>query len=368
MQPSGNFSLYFHVPFCTRKCDYCHFYVIPDQAQFKAVYLKALKKEWELRSQKLPKKGLASIYFGGGTPALLSPESIQTILSWISPKSSCEITLEANPENISLELMEAFKSAGINRVSIGVQSLDNKLLTTLSRTHSAEKAIQAVEVCCKAGLGNLSIDLMYDLPGQTQKSWQHTLDLAVHLPISHLSLYNLTIEPHTVFYKKRKNLILPSQKSSLLMLESAIKKLENHGFDRYEISAFAKRGQISQHNIGYWTNRPFLGLGPSACSYWNSSRFQNIANLNRYVKALQKNEDPTDFQETLTPIESLKESIAIQLRLINGIELQKWPAHITQGLSRLIDSGLLETDNSFLRLTKKGLLFHDTVAEEVMAF
>ncbi len=364
---TADFSLYFHIPFCTRKCDYCHFYVIPDKPEHKNLYLEALKQEWELRKALLPSTSPLSIYFGGGTPALIGPKAIEEILSWVLPAQDCEITLEANPENVTKQLMQDYKNCGINRISLGVQTLDDPLLTTLSRTHSAATSLQAVADTHAAGISNISIDLMYDLPNQTLASWQKTLNQAVQLPITHLSLYNLTIEPHTVFFKKKNSLKLPSSDTSYQMLQSALQILEKHGLHRYEISAFAKDNQISKHNIGYWTNRPFLGFGPSACSYWQGKRFRNVANLNRYAKALSQNEDPIDFSETLNPLESLKESLCISLRLLSGLPLQNWPPNISSGLSELEKMGLLETKHNHLRLTEKGLLFHDTVAEHIMS-
>lgn len=369
MPLSGNsYSLYFHIPFCTRKCDYCHFYVIPNEDRFKKLYREALKKEWGLREPLIdPQKHLQSIYFGGGTPTLLNPEDIGEILSWIHPPIACEITLEANPENISLDRMQEFQACGINRVSVGVQTLDDALLQTLSRSHSAEQAQQSVELIARAGIENISIDLMYDLPGQTLESWEQTLDSALSLPITHLSLYNLTIEPHTVFYKKRSSLHLPDSETSFQMLTTAIEKLEKAGFNRYEISAFAKKNTISRHNTGYWTGRPFLGLGPSAFSYWKGSRFRNSAHLHRYAKALNAGEDPADFMETLSPHEHIKESLAIGLRLLEGVALQPWPEEIERGVQNLITQGFLEKSPDRLRLTRRGLLFHDTVAEEIMS-
>lgn len=340
--------------------------MIPDQDRFKDVYMRALRREWELRSPRLPPGAPLSIYFGGGTPALMSPAAIQTILSWISPPASCEITLEANPENVTLDKMRAFYTCGINRISLGVQALDDPLLATLTRSHGAQRAVDAVEATASAGFQNISIDLMYDLPGQTLDQWRQTLGWAVQLPITHLSLYNLTIEPHTAFYKKRASLQQPPPDTSLAMLNEAVEVLEQAGLARYEISAFARGNCISRHNSGYWTGRPFLGFGPSAFSYWEGSRFRNVAHLNKYAKALEAGEDPADFKETLPPIEQLKEHLAIGLRLLGGVTLHACPEPIQKTLSVLIQEGFLEKTETALRLTPRGLLFHDTVAEEIM--
>ncbi len=368
---SGNginrYSLYFHIPFCTRKCDYCHFFVLPDQKRFKEIYMSALRREWDLRRPLLPSTSPVSIYFGGGTPALLNPAAFQEILSWISPSLDCEITLEANPENVTLEKMRSFYACGINRISLGVQALNDPLLTTLTRTHGAQRAIEAVEETARAGFNNISIDLMYDLPGQTLKQWRKTLKCATQLPISHLSLYNLTIEPHTAFYKKRASLQQPLPDTSLAMLNEAVEVLEGVGLARYEISAFARKNCLSRHNSGYWTGRPFLGFGPSAFSYWEGSRFRNVAHLNKYAKALEAGQDPTDFKETLPLDEQLKEHLAIGLRLLEGVTPQLWPDPLEQKLTFLIQKGFLEKTPTSLRLTPQGLLFHDTVAEEIMS-
>lgn len=364
---SGEFSLYFHVPFCTRKCGYCHFYVIPNEERFHVLYMEALRKEWHLRAPLLKQGKLISIYFGGGTPSLLGPEKIATILSWI-PYSlkGVEVTLEANPENVSPPLMEGYHQAGINRVSLGIQTFDDTLLPLLDRTHDAKKGGGAVETIYDSGIENISIDLMYDLPGQTLLSWERSLKRACELPITHLSLYNLTLEPHTAFFKKRATLQsqMPDSEVSLKMLQSAISTLETQGLSRYEISAFAKPGFYSRHNTGYWLGRPFLGFGPSAFSFWEGKRFRNIANLNRYHKA----DDPSDFIEELPPIESLKERLAIGLRLIQGIADQIWPAPIERGIQRLESEGWIVRKNKRLHLTEKGLLFHDTIAEKIMDF
>lgn len=272
---SDSISLYVHIPFCTRKCDYCHFYVIPDKDSFKEKLRQGLRKEWKKIQPLLKGKKVVSLYFGGGTPALFGPEAIGEVIDWVGPTE--EVTLEANPENINKPLMKAFARVGVNRVSIGIQALDDNLLKVLSRQHTAQEAINSVNTTYDAGISNISIDLMYELPEQTFQLWQETLRKAVALPITHLSLYNLTIEPHTVFYKHREKLQkkLPNAESSLNMYQEAMLQLDTHGYKQYEISAFAKEMLISQHNIGYWTGRPFLGLGPSAYSYWEGKQRNN---------------------------------------------------------------------------------------------
>lgn len=365
-------SLYIHIPFCTRKCHYCHFYVLPDKELFKTQLVEGLLLEWQKLQPHFAGKNLVSVYFGGGTPFLLGPERVRQLLELIRPSPDAEITLEANPENITIEAMRAFAAAGINRVSIGVQTLDAPLLTKLGRLHAPDAATKAVYDTLEAGISNISIDLMYDLPGQTLESWTHTLQQAVKLPIKHLSLYNLTIEPQTVFFKYRKTLEkeIPDDETSLQMLLAAEEILEQAGLRRYEISAFAHPGCYSRHNTGYWTGRQFLGLGPSAFSYWNGERFRNIAHLSRYLEFLRKGESPVDFREKLEPTDSARELIAIRLRLMQGIE-ESDPlicSEIKSTLEELCDENepCLERQQGHYRLTKKGKLFYDRVATEII--
>lgn len=366
MPTTGEASLYWHIPFCTRKCPYCHFYVAPDKADLKDLLLKALRLEWEREKEKLQGKKISSVYFGGGTPSLFGPKALGEILSW-SGNPSCEITLEANPEQITLPLMQQFAAIGINRVSIGIQSLHDPTLQKLGRTHDAKKAIEAIHATSQAGISNITIDLMYEVPGQTLDSWNQTLSHLSSLPITHLSLYNLTFEPQTVFFKKREALkpLLPPPEASLEMLEAAVAHLERIGLKRYEISAFARPGFESCHNLGYWTGRPFLGLGPSAFSFWEGKRYRNIPDLKKYASALQANHSPVDFEETLPHPANLHELCAVRLRLLEGVDTRDYP--IPPALfQRLQDRGWLSLVGSRARLTAQGLLFYDSVASEII--
>lgn len=311
-----------------------------------------------MRSPLLPKEGkLVSIYFGGGTPSLLDSKHIKNILSWINPSDDVEITLEMNPESVS-------HFPGINRVSLGVQSFDNGELVTLTRSHTAQKSQETLQQIASR-IGNVTIDLMYDLPGQTLSSWERSLDIACSLPIQHLSLYNLTIEPHTSFYKHKEEIAprIPPDEMSLEMLEMGVEKFRTAGLNRYEISAFAKPGFESKHNTGYWQGRPFMGFGPSAFSYWEEARFRNVANLHKYAKQLNGGKSPVDFYEKLTPLESLKERLAVGLRMIKGVEA--WPLDLRESYISLCDKGYLDPET--LRLTPQGILFHDTVAEMIFS-
>jgi putative oxygen-independent coproporphyrinogen III oxidase len=369
-------SLYFHIPFCTKKCPYCHFYVLPDNASLKALFLEGLKREWKQNLPLLKDKEIASVYFGGGTPTLLHPKEIEWILSQVKDLSlspSCEITLETNPESCSN--MNEWAAIGINRVSIGVQSLDDSSLFHLGRNHSARTAKEAILTTFQAGIENISIDLMYDLPHQTLDSWEKTLQEIQQLPIQHLSLYNLTIEPNTPFFKRQKSLLshLPSPDESLELLNRAITSLESIGLKRYEISAFARPSFTSKHNTGYWTARPFLGFGPSAFSYWEGRRFRNIPHLKKYLNELENDLSPVDFEEKLPYPDNLHELLSIRLRLLEGVDLIDFqnshgdlPEKTKQILTSLEKKGWLHCHLNQLKLTEEGLLFYDSVAETLI--
>lgn len=342
--------------------------MIPNKKEFHLLLADGLEKEWELRKKELRDKEIVSVYFGGGTPSLFGAGPIQKILDRIENLSAdSEITIEANPEEADLKLLKEYRQIGINRLSLGVQSLDDRSLQTLERSHSAAKAKEAIFAAEQAGFDNISIDLMYDLPDQTEASFRYTLDQVDRLPISHLSLYNLTIEPHTSFHKRKETLLpkIPSPSASLQLLQTAVEKLENAGLKRYEISAF---GRPSKHNSGYWTGRPFLGFGPSAFSFWQGSRFRNVANIQRYAKALKDGGLPVDFEETLSYPANLKERLAVQLRLLDGVDTADWnlPEETLTTLLRLEEKNLLQKKGSLWKLSEKGALFYDTLASEII--
>ncbi len=373
-------SLYFHIPFCSKKCPYCHFFVLPNDERLKSPFIDALLKEWELRLPQLRGKRVVSIYFGGGTPTKLTPHHYRSILERITHSdveisSDCEITLEANPEDVTSLLMEQYREVGINRVSLGVQSLYDQDLVLLGRTHNANRAVEAVQMIHRAKITNISIDLMFELPKQTFESWRATLQTLSHLPITHLSLYNLTFEERTIFFKQQKQLLplLPPEEIRLEMLQIAVQSLESIGLSRYEISAFARPGMDSRHNTGYWTGRPFLGFGPSAFSDWEGARFSNVAHFDRYLKALNEGHFPVDFEERLAYPRNLQERLAVGLRLFKGVDLHQLttmygpiPLAVEQSFQQLIEKGWIEKEGGRVRLTPSGQLFHDSVASELI--
>lgn len=338
-----------------------------------------LEKEWQSQLPNLLGLKASSIYFGGGTPYLLGASAIAEILKWVQSslcyvEDEIEITLEANPENVDFDSMCAYRDAGINRISIGVQSLDNTLLHSLGRLHNTNKSLEAIAIAKKAGIDNISIDLMYDLPRQSLDTWQSSLQQIKTLPITHLSLYNLTIEPQTVFFKYRNSLapLIPDEETSLKMYNMAVAELHSAGLEQYEISAFCKEGKYAKHNIGYWTGRPFLGFGPSAFSFWEGRRFRNIANLSKYCSRLKDGLSPIDFDEQLDPDAQQRELLTIGLRILEGIDLDKLQKFrplnkdTLAELKKLISDGYLTIQNAHVKLTPKGILFYDNVASDLI--
>ncbi len=378
MPITGDISLYFHLPFCRRKCGYCHFYVIPDNPSHQKMLSEALLLEWEQRKHLL--KGLrpVSVYFGGGTPSLFSPDYLETLLKTLAedlPIRDLEVTLEVNPEDAKPEKLRRWRKAGMNRLSIGIQTFDDAFLKLSGRGHDAATSRQAVHNAREAGFTNISVDLMYDLPGQTLPAWEETLDQTVDAEIDHLSLYNLTFEKHTSFYKNRQTLLplLPSERASSKMFSRARKRFRQAGFEQYEISAFCRKGFRSVHNSGYWMQRSYLGFGPSAHSFYEKRRFRNRANIHRYAKNIRDKTSPVDFEETLSPEALLRESLALRLRLLDSFRLDSLeksygplPESLRKEINRLIEKRLLIEHNGSLRLSSRGISFHDYVAEELI--
>jgi oxygen-independent coproporphyrinogen-3 oxidase len=307
---------------------------------------------------------LTSIYFGGGTPSLC-PDIVEAVITELSPGPECEVTLEYNPERI-----EAVP--GVTRASIGVQSLDDALLKRLGRTHTADEARRGVEMAASFAR-DVTIDLMYDVPGQRLDVWQSTVKEATTLPITHLSLYNLTIEPHTPFWKENMGRFAPPEEVSLEMLEFACEAFERTGLKRYEISAFARNGRYAVHNSGYWKGTPFVGIGPSAFSYVDGVRSQNQPNFGRYLRAAHSGEGLVSFSECLPPSKRIGELLAIRLRLLEGVDIASFerevaplPEVLRDALTNLAADGLVELDGGRVSLSKRGLLFYDSVAGELV--
>ena len=373
------YSLYVHIPFCTRKCPYCHFYVLPYRESDADLLVQALLAEWELRRPSLQGRALASLYFGGGTPALLPAKALERLIQAFSGSKRgphLEITLEANPEDVSIERLTAWHALGMNRLSFGVQSLQADELVRLGRKHSPQRACRAIEDAHTCGFRNISIDLMMETPLQTLSSWQETLHTAVSLPIQHLSLYNLTIEPHTAFARQGAALRaqLPSQEVGARMLQEAKAVLDSSGWVRYEISAFARSEEHrSCHNQGYWLGRPFWGLGPSAWSFWDRQRIRNLPHLRRWASSILQGDLAEDEHEELSAAARQAEMLAVGLRLVDGLDRvafeTRWgplPGRLLVLLQQLGQQGLVDFTETRIRLTDRGLDLHDEIASELV--
>ena len=338
------------------------------------MFLHALKQEWDRQRPILQNRIIDTIYFGGGTPSLC-PEAIILFLDWAkkewSISSNVEITAEANPEDITKELISLLAEAGVNRLSLGVQSLEEQALHTLERSHTPKSAQEALWIAYEK-IQNLSIDILYDIPhDKDHLSLEKTLMAIQQLPIQHISIYNLTIEPHTSFYKRK--ISLPPPKKSKQSLQMILDYLKKAGFVRYEISAFCKEGFCSRHNSKYWTGEEFLGFGPSAWSFLEGARFRNQPHILRYAKNLQEGLSPIEFSEKLEKTALFKEIFCLQLRMIQGIHKQTFSkkfgdylSGMRMDLDQLIQDQLILETKTHIQLSHNGLLFHDTIAEKLI--
>lgn len=376
--PPDEYSLYIHIPFCQRKCPYCHFFVLENDQNLHANFVSAIIKEWHHYQPAFLGLKLRSIYFGGGTPSLLPAELIGHLIQVFTAKASLseiEITLEANPESISENSLLQYHKVGVNRISLGIQSLVDKELLALGRGHRSPKALEAAKCISKGSFKSYSFDLMMETPHQTLSSWQYTLDNLQKAPPPHLSLYNLVIEPHTPFAKAQKRLkkLILDPQSAVQMLHYTCDLLPKIGLERYEISAFAKKGHHSIHNTGYWRGRTFIGLGPSAFSYYKGERFQNVCSWQLWLDAVNQGKAPIGFREKLSEVARQAELLAIHLRLCCGVDLaafqDRWgklASSIMHSLDLLQAQGLIENTRSQTTLSAKGQLYYERVASEIV--
>lgn len=339
--------------------------------------VKALCSEIELRKDYLSDKNIGTLYFGGGTPSLLSQIDIQEIINTVKRNFNlahgAEVTLEANPDDLSLQKLQELKSAGINRLSIGIQSFFDEDLSLMNRSHTAEQALSAIRNAQKTGFQNISIDLIYGLPNFTPERWEQNLKTAFELDTPHLSAYSLTIEERTAFnhFVKQKKIQLPPEPIVIEQFNTLIEKTKEQGFIHYEISNFAKEGMYSKHNSSYWKNEHYLGIGPSAHSYNGTSRQWNIANNSIYIERVKSGE-PWYEVETLSEADKYNEYIMTRLRTIWGIDT----SHVkkTFGAGQLkslleqsqpyISSGHILHKGESITLTETGKLLADKIASE----
>jgi oxygen-independent coproporphyrinogen III oxidase len=366
--------IYIHVPFCKQACNYCNFHFSTNLA-LQNDFTAALLKEIELRMPYLNNETVETIYFGGGTPSLLPASAIGSILNTLYRNFSIapnpEITLESNPDDMEPDLLEAWKRAGINRLSVGVQSFFEEDLSWMNRAHDANQAIHSIKLAVAAGFDNFSLDLIYGLPWLTDEKWSKNLHNAISLNPTHISCYALTVEPKTLLYKmirlKKTEDVQPEKQASQFL--TGIQELEAAGFEHYEISSFAKPGKRSRHNSAYWQSKKYLGLGPAAHSFDGTSRQWNISNNALYIKSMSEGRLSVE-SEQLLPRDLLNEYIMTSLRTMEGLDLKLVSSHFGNDKSNeLADNAIeyirlnqMERDNEKLVLTRKGKLFADGIA------
>lgn len=369
--------IYIHIPFCKTRCVYCDFYKETDESEIDA-FVDALRAEIGLRQQEVSET-VKTIYFGGGTPSRLSgkhfQEIFETLFSVFSIEKNAEITLEANPDDLSEEYVKTLQQLPFNRISIGIQSFQDNELKFLSRRHSSKQAIEAVKLCQQVGFNNISIDLMYGLPKQTLDVWKENLRVACALNIQHISAYHLIYEEKTKLYSLlQKGRVQPvTDETSTEMFSTLIDTLAENGFEHYEISNFAKNNLYSKHNTSYWQNEKYVGLGPSAHSFDGENRSWNVASLHKYIESIKRG---TLLQETerLTQSQKYNEFILTGLRTMWGMNLtllkekfgQKLFDYCMENAQKFIRQNLLvEKDNS-LKLTREGIFISDGIMSELM--
>jgi len=388
-------AFYIHFPFCNSKCVYCDFYSIV-QLEAKPRYLNALRKEIKLYQQSSPFAGarLSTLYLGGGTPSLLTAEELKQLLHWVSNGFSfapdIEITCEANPGTLTSHRLTDYQQAGVNRLSIGVQSFDDKELCTLTRIHSAREAEAAITKARAAGFANLGVDLIFGIPLQNLESWQFTLEKAVALSPQHISMYGLTIEQGTPLAQAKADgkVVKCDEELEREMYLLGKQVLESASYEHYEISNFALPGCRSRHNQKYWDGSPFLSFGPSAHSYDGNKRWWNKADVTAYCEQLEAGALPVEGSEILSNQQSKLELIMLGLRRREGIDLAAW--HELAGRSFLSDmaevieevGGIDENAKPFSEsrtgklmtlqdgrvcLTRDGLLLYDAISSRFAA-
>ncbi|MER3522835.1 MAG: coproporphyrinogen III oxidase [Ignavibacteria bacterium] len=371
-------SLYLHIPFCEKKCVYCDFYSIETLSPMKD-FLDALHREIALRTAFGMGTTFTTIFLGGGTPSLLHPHQLEKILSKLascfSISSDAEVTLETNPGTVTEEKLRAYRSLGVNRLSIGVQSFHEDELRFLTRIHNAEQARQCVQLARRTGFDNVSLDLIYALPGQTLTRWEATLRQAIALEPNHISAYSLIVEDGTPLARMvHAGIIAPLPDDvEATFYEFTMAFMQEHGFEHYEVSNYAKPGFRSRHNSTYWRHDNYLGFGPSAHSFWkhtdtHARRWSNIAHLSHYCATLRRGTLPIAYQEALGQNEILAEEIFLGLRT-DGVPLrtlQRHPSPPNNFIARLVADGTALIEHDVLRLTPKGYLLCDEIATHLM--
>jgi oxygen-independent coproporphyrinogen-3 oxidase len=368
--------IYIHIPFCESKCGYCDFYSITD-LYLEYRFLDSLEKEIAIRANEYSNSGtFDTIYLGGGTPSILSTKQIVRILNLLynnfTITSDAEITIEVNPGTVDQSKLAEIKEAGINRISIGVQSFNKNELQFLDRIHSVNQSLKTIQYAKDSGFENISIDLIYALPSQSILNWEKTLNKTIELNPEHISAYNLTIEKGTPFFDlKKKDMIKPLtelKEKEFFNFTDLI--LTSAGYNHYEISNFGKGEENkSRHNYKYWQHNYYLGFGPSAHSFWNNQRWSNYKSVEKYISSLNENKKPVEFCEKLSTKDLEFEYIFLSLRTFSGLNLIEFQNKFKSDFIdkyksiflKLIDTDYSVIDETCFKLTKKGMVLCDEI-------
>ncbi|MGL4992983.1 MAG: radical SAM family heme chaperone HemW [Bacteroidales bacterium] len=380
--------IYIHIPFCKKRCHYCDFFSTTGQ-ESQADYVESICKEAKLRNKYLLNNRISTIYFGGGTPSQLETSQVRLIIDSIKENfdtSNCqEITFELNPDDITYEYLISLKEIGINRLSIGIQSFDDEILKRINRRHNSKQAIESVKLAQRVGFNNISIDLMYGLPGQNIDIFRQSLEIAVGLNIQHISSYHLTYEEGTVLYKWLKEGVVsePNEELSLRYFELLIDSLRESGFRHYEISNFALPNRESKHNSSYWEGTPYLGLGASSHSYNGSERSWNASSIKTYMNSISCDELACE-KETIDQTTSYNDYIITSLRTSRGINIEyisdnfgeKLKQHTINTCKAWLKTGKLKwgyglgvsesESDEVITLSRDGIFLSDAIMEELI--
>ena len=364
-------SIYVHVPFCAAKCAYCDFASFPGREGEWERYFQALSAELRGWREALRSHEIRTVFFGGGTPTLVPAAYIAGVLDALPAAPDAEISIEGNPGTLTPEKLAAYRAAGVNRLSLGAQSFDDGMLKALGRVHTAAQIAGGVAMARDAGFENVSLDLIYGLPGQEMGQWIDTLDAAVALGVEHLSAYSLIVEPGTPMAARvaAGEAVLPGDDETIAMQREANARLAAAGYRRYELSNYARPGFECRHNLVYWTRGEYLGLGCAAHSLMDGCRFHNPASLDEYLAGERRLDS-----ERLTGADAREETLMLSTRLARGLDLEAWQAAFGEpfhrgreaALRRLQDGGLAEMTKGFLRLTPRGMELHNAVVLELM--
>lgn len=375
-------SIYIHIPFCYSKCYYCDFNSYTDKNKYIEKYIEYLKKEIDLYSETLKQHKLKTVFFGGGTPSHIDARYISEILKYLYSKidtsSIVEVTIESNPKTLDLNKLNTYKSAGVNRISLGVQTLDDNLLKSIGRAHTAKDFYNTYKMLRDSGFKNINVDIMFNLPGQSLEDLMDTLTKVISLDVTHISLYSLNIEENTPFFEmyEKGEISLSDEDIEREMYHKSIEFLENEGYHQYEISNFAKLDYECQHNLIYWKLEPYIGLGLSAHSNIDSLRYGNVDSFDDYFKLLDNNKLPIDesSKEFIKKDMEIAEYIMLGLRLNSGLDKGEFKKKYKTDIEDMFnnkfqqfkDEDLIIESEDKIKLTAKGLDLCNIVFMEIL--